>query len=226
MNNSLITQLKEALLDYEEDRVRELAEEIARQGLQVHEAIGEMVALVRDLGVQFDRTEIFLPELIIAAETMKVGLAVLEKQLVDQGDRIPSQGTVVLGTVRGDLHDIGKTLVATMLSVGGFTVHDLGTDVRPERFLEEAERVEADIIGTSTLITTGHPAQRELIELLIAAGKREKYYLIIGGGAVTGAWARDIGADGFSVSAGGAVELCRTLLSTGLPAPLAKPVIC
>ena len=226
MGNQLIPELKEALLAYEEERVQALAEEIARQGVQVHEAIDEMVTLVRGLGDQFERTEIFLPELIIAAETMKAGLAILEKQLTEQGDRISRQGTVVLGTVRGDLHDIGKTLVATMLSVGGFTVYDLGTDVRAERFLEEAERVRADIIGASTLLTTGQHCQRELIELLTAAGKRQKHYVIIGGGAVTGAWAREIGADGFSRSAGGAVELCQSLLNTRLSAPLAEPVIC
>jgi len=225
MNNSLIPQLKEALLEYEEDKVRELAEEIARQGNQIHEAIDAMVVLVRDLGDQFDRAELFLPELVVAAETMKIGLAIFEKELTKQGDQISSQGTVVLGTVRGDLHDIGKTLVGTMLTVGGFKVYDLGTDLPPERFLEEAERVGADIIGASTLITTGQPSQRELAELLTSSGNRQKYYLIIGGGAVTGAWAREIGADGFAVSAGGAVELCRTLLSRGLSAPLEEPII-
>jgi len=110
--------------------------------------------------------------------------------------------------------------------VGGFAVHDLGTDVRAERFLEEAERVGADIIGASSLITTGRPSQRELLELLAASGQRQKYYIIIGGGAVTENWVSEIGADGFARSAGGAVKLCQTLLGSKFPAPLTDPVIC
>jgi methanogenic corrinoid protein MtbC1 len=135
-----------------------------------------------------------------------------------RGSRRDSLGTVVLGTVKGDIHEIGKTLVMTMLSASGFQVHDLGVDVPVERFVAKVREVHADIVGLSALLTTTMPGQRQVVEALTRDGLREHVKVMVGGAPVSHAWAKEIGADGYGEDAMAAVTLAKRLVGRGAPA--------
>jgi methylmalonyl-CoA mutase cobalamin-binding domain/chain len=151
--------------------------------------------------------EVFLPELTLGADAMKAGVAVLEKALNAQGGKLETKGIVVVGTVEGDIHDIGKSVVATLLQANGYQVYDLGVDVPSPRIIEAAESHNADIIAMSALLSTTMLYQRDVIELLKNKGVRDKYFVLVGGAPVTQAWADEIGADGFAHDAFEAVQL-------------------
>jgi methylmalonyl-CoA mutase cobalamin-binding domain/chain len=155
----------------------------------------------------------FLPELVMAVEAMKSAVVVLEPELQKQGTERKLLGNVVIGTVKGDIHDIGKTLVATMLSASGFQVYDLGCDVSAETFLEKSRQVNADIVGLSSLLTTTMVYQKDIIRAFKEAGLRSKVKIIVGGAPVTDDWIQEIGADGTSKDAFGAVALAKQLVS-------------
>jgi corrinoid protein of di/trimethylamine methyltransferase len=162
---------------------------------------------IRELGEAFDRMEIFLPELTLGADAMKAGVAVLEKALNEQGGKLEKKATVVVGTVEGDIHDIGKSVVATLLQANGYEVYDLGVEVPAQRIIEAAESHNADVIAMSALLSTTMLYQRDVIELLTNKGIRDKYFILVGGAPVTQAWADEIGADGFAHDAFEAVQL-------------------
>jgi dimethylamine corrinoid protein len=166
-----------------------------------------------EVGAQFSTGEMFLPDLVLAAEAMKAAIAVLEPAMAQQGRARQILGTVVIGTIEGDIHDIGKTLVATMLAASGFAVHDLGVNVPIKTFIETAQQVNADLIGASALLTTTMVKQRDLVNALEAAGLRSKIKVMVGGAPVTAEWVTEIGADGFSRDAIGAVQLAKTLVT-------------
>jgi corrinoid protein of di/trimethylamine methyltransferase len=170
------------------------------------------VAGLDEVGQQFGCGEMFLPDLVLAAEAMKAAMAVLEPELNRRGAARQMLGTVVIGTVEGDIHDIGKTLVATMLSASGFKVYDLGVDVSIQSFVDKAGEVEANLIGLSALLTTTMVKQKVLIEALEEAGLRSKIKVLVGGAPVTRSWADEIGADGYSEDAIGAVAVARELV--------------
>jgi 5-methyltetrahydrofolate--homocysteine methyltransferase len=167
-----------------------------------------MVAAMGEVGRLFEAGEYYVPEMLVAARAMQAGLAVLKPHLQQAGIR--SAGRVAIGTVKGDLHDIGKNLVAMMLEGAGFEVLDLGTDVPPERFAEAARDV--DVIALSALLTTTMPMMAAVIEQLQARGLRQKVRVIVGGAPVTAAFAEGIGADGHAPDASRAVALTRSLL--------------
>jgi 5-methyltetrahydrofolate--homocysteine methyltransferase len=169
-----------------------------------------MISAMQEVGRLFEEGEYFVPEMLIAARAMQDGLALLKPYLV-QAD-VQSAGKVVIGTVKGDLHDIGKNLVAMMLEGAAFEIIDLGVDVSPDKFVEAVKTHQPRIVGLSALLTTTMPSMRTTIEALTAAGVRDQVKVIVGGAPVTEAFARDIGADGFAPDASRAVRLTRTLV--------------
>jgi methylmalonyl-CoA mutase cobalamin-binding domain/chain len=175
--------------------------------------------LMAEVGERFEAFEIFLPDLMIAGEKMKQCMKLLQPHIQVAGQQ-KGGGHVVLGTVSGDLHDIGKNLVATMLTVGGFEVTDLGVNVAPLDFVKAAREQRADIIALSSLMTASLPYQREVLDLLTEMGHRDRYYVIVGGGPVTPDFAGAIGADGWAENAAKAVGLCKTLLGSAQTPPV------
>lgn len=170
-----------------------------------------MIPAMAEVGRLFEAAEYYVPELMIAARAMKAALDLLRPLLAARG--VEPVARVVIGTVKGDLHDIGKHLVASMLEGGGFDVIDLGIDVPPERFLAVAQDRQAQIIALSAMLTTTMLSMKAVIELLSSAGQRERYKVIVGGAPVTGQFAAAIGADGYSHNATGAVALARRLVA-------------
>ncbi len=163
-----------------------------------------------EVGARFERQEFYVPEMLVAARAMQSGLAILKPQLVEGG--IKAVGKVVLGTVKGDLHDIGKTLVGMMLEGAGFEIVDLGTDVPPAKFAEVARSSGANIVGMSALLTTTMQNMRATVEALEDMGIRQQVKVMIGGAPVTDAYAKEIGADGYAPDASRAVALAKSLL--------------
>ncbi|MGI6679696.1 MAG: cobalamin-dependent protein [Dehalobacterium sp.] len=212
MQNDIYSKLGQALLDQDEDAAVELAKEIVASDGDCLKGILAMSDAMTELGNKFQSLEVFLPELLIASDAMKAALKYLKEGLVGKGEAAPQVGKVVIGTVKGDVHEVGKDLVAMMLSIGGFEVQDLRVDVAPSQFIATAESMGADIIGLSALMTTTIIAQRDVIEFLEAKGVRDKYKVIVGGGGVSQAWVDEIGADGFAKDAIAAVELAKNVL--------------
>jgi methylmalonyl-CoA mutase cobalamin-binding domain/chain len=168
---------------------------------------------VDEVGRGFGCGDMFLPDLVRAGAAMKAATKVLEPEMLRRGSSRESAGTVVLGTIKGDIHEIGKNLVGTMFTSSGFQVHDLGVDVPVETFAAKAKEVSADIVGVSALLTTTMANQRKVIEALDKAGLRPKVKVLVGGAPVTRGWASEIGADGYAEDAVGAVKVARELLS-------------
>ncbi len=171
-----------------------------------------LVPAMTRVGEKFACGEYFLPNLIVSAEAMKQAMFVLEPVMRQRQQMLKRAGVAVIGTVQGDIHEIGKTLVGTMLSVNGFEVHDLGVDVTPEKFVSAVAETGANLLGLSALLTTTMTVQRDVIQKLEDAGIREQVKVIVGGAPVTRAWADEIGADGYAEDAIGAVEIARRLL--------------
>jgi 5-methyltetrahydrofolate--homocysteine methyltransferase len=177
------------------------ADTILKQGL---------IAAMGEVGRLFEENEYFVPEMLVSARAMQTGLAVLKPQLVEAGTA--SAGKVVVATVKGDLHDIGKNLVAMMLEGNGFEVIDLGTDASPDKFVKAVTEHQPQLIGMSALLTTTMPSMNATIKALEEAGLREKVKVMIGGAPVTDAYAKQIGADGYSPDASSAVRLAKSLI--------------
>jgi 5-methyltetrahydrofolate--homocysteine methyltransferase len=175
-----------------------------------------MIPAMDDVGGKFECEEYFVPELLLSGRAMKGALELIRPLLAASGAE--PVGRVVIGTVKGDLHDIGKNLVASMLEGGGFEVYDLGADVAPERFVEAAKSNKADIVALSALLTVTMPSMRTTIEAFRQAGLRDSVKIMVGGAPVTRRYADEIGADGFSENAGGAVQLARSFANVAVPA--------
>jgi 5-methyltetrahydrofolate--homocysteine methyltransferase len=177
------------------------AEQILKEGL---------IAAMGEVGRLFEENEYFVPEMLVAARAMQGGLAVLKPHLADGG--VTTAGKVVIGTVKGDLHDIGKNLVAMMLEGAGFEVVDLGTDVTPDKFVKAAQEHGAQVIGMSALLTTTMPGMGATVQALQEAGLRDQVKVMIGGAPVTDEFSKKIGADGYSPDASSAVRLAKSLV--------------
>ncbi|MGQ9802881.1 MAG: corrinoid protein [Anaerolineae bacterium] len=213
MSDELFQAMAQSIIDGDPDAAADLARRAVEQGIDPLEAINKgFVPGVDYVGEQYGKGEMFLPDLVLAGEAMKAAIAVLEPEITRKGGQRQTLGTVVIGTVEGDIHEIGKTLVATMLSVGGFRVYDLGVDVPVATFVEQAREVNADIVAMSALLTTTMVRQRDVIEALEDVGLRSRVKVMVGGAPVTRAWAEEIGADGYSEDAIGAVAVARQLL--------------
>lgn len=213
MSQELYQAMAQSVIDGEVDEARRLAQQALAQGLDPLAAINQgFIPGVNHVGEQFSRGEMFLPDLVLAGEAMKAAIAVLEPEMTRRGTQRQTLGKVVIGTIEGDIHDIGKTLVATMLAASGFQVYDLGVDVPIARFVEKAREVEADIVGLSALLTTTMARQADAIAALTEAGLRPRVKVMVGGAPVTASWAAEIGADGTSEDAIGAVAVARRLV--------------
>jgi methanogenic corrinoid protein MtbC1 len=162
---------------------------------------------MREIGDRFGSGEIFLPELMLAARAMQGAMGVLEPRLLASGAAQQKRAVIVVGTVAGDVHEIGKDIAITMLRAAGFEVHDLGRDVNALDFVRRAEELRADVIGASALMTTTMPAQKELVDILVLKGLRDKYHVILGGAPVTAEWVAEAGADSWGEDAGTAVKV-------------------
>jgi len=160
---------------------------------------------IEEIGEKFEKMEIYLPELMLAADAMRAGLALL-LPLIPKGSK-GAKATVIMGTVQGDVHEIGKNIVSSMLMVGGFNVVDLGVDVKTIAFVEEAKKAGAKIIGASALMSSTIGSQKDIVDYLVSSGDRKKHAVLVGGGPTTKEWAKEIGADGCGMTAVEAVKL-------------------
>ena len=214
MPHPLYAEMKQSIIDGDPDASQQLARKALAAGLDPLESIQQgYLPGMQQVGREFGDGQLFLPDVVLAAEAMKKAAAVLEPEMKKRGSIRETAGRVVLGTVKGDVHEIGKSLVGTLLSANGFDVHDLGVDVPYEKFAEKAREVGADIVGVSALLTTTMTGQRNVIEALDDLGLRPKVKVMVGGAPVTRSWAEEIGADGYSEDAIGAVELAKSLMA-------------
>jgi trimethylamine corrinoid protein len=214
--NPLFAAMRQSVLDGMPDRSAALAQQALTEKLEPLEAVNQGFAVgITSAGEQFGRGELFLPDLLACAEAMKAAMKILEPEMMKRGSRRQVLGKVVLGTARGDIHDIGKNLVATILSASGFEIFDLGTSVTPEQFVSKAREVNADIVGVSALLTTTMAGQKAVVEAFDRDGLRPRVQVIVGGASVTSKWVEEIGADGFSRNASDALELAKALMARG-----------
>ncbi|MCX8062929.1 MAG: corrinoid protein [Anaerolineales bacterium] len=213
MSQEIFAKLTNSLVDGDPDATFEATKEALAAGIEPMVIIKEgLIPGMNIVGEKFSSGEYFLPDLIIAADGMQKAMTLLEPELLKRQQAIESAGTVLLGTVKGDIHEIGKSLVGTMLTANGFKVHDLGVDVPTETFVTKVQEMKPDILGLSALLTTTMVMQREVIKALTEAGIRDKVKVIVGGAPVTRSWAEEIGADGYAEDAMGAVQLARQLV--------------
>jgi corrinoid protein of di/trimethylamine methyltransferase len=213
MYEDLLAAMRQSIADGDQDAATATANQAIEEGLDPLVAIDEgYVPGLSYVGSCFSSGEMFLPDMMLAARAMNAAMAVLKPELARRSQERSVRGRVVIGTVKGDIHEIGKNLVGTMLSASGFEVVDLGVDVAPERFVDAAREHSADIVGVSALLTTTMTGQRTVVESLAAAGMRPGVKVIVGGAPVTRAWAAEIGADGYSEDAVGAVALATKLM--------------
>ena len=206
--DEIYARMRDSIQEYDEVAAAAAAREAVAAGLNPVEAVEKGFAgAIRELGEAFDRMDIFLPQLVMAADAMKVGVRVLEEAIQATGGKLEKKGIVVLGTVEGDIHDIGKTVVGAMLQANGYEVHDLGVDVPSTRFIQAAEELNANIIALSALLSTTMLHQRDVLGLLRNKGMQDKYFVIVGGAPVTQQWADEIGADAYALHAVEAVKV-------------------
>ena len=208
-----LKQLQEAVILGEPDQARELAAQVLEAGVApltaIEEALNPGMEIVGD---KYESGEYFIPDLMMAAEAMKGAMAVFEPALMARQEQRQVLGTVVIGTVEGDIHEIGKSLVGTMLSAAGFQVHDLGVDVPAGEFVERVQETGANVVGLSALLTTTMRNQEAVIEALKEAGLREQVLVIVGGAPTGPEWAQTIGADAHAENANEAVGVVKQLL--------------
>jgi len=216
MATDLYVQMKQTVIDGEPEEAAALAQAGLAAGLSPTDILDNgFVKGIEEVGELFGSGEFFLPELVQGAEAMKAAVAVLQPELDKSKQGRRTLGVAVAGTVAGDIHEIGKTIVCSMLSAAGFTVTDVGCDVPVETFVETVREQEADLLLLSALLTTTMPNQAKTIEALKAAGLRDSVKVMIGGAPTTRAWAEEIGADGYAEDAIEAVATAKTLLGAG-----------
>jgi corrinoid protein of di/trimethylamine methyltransferase len=213
MSGELFRAMAQSIVDGEAETAADLAKQAVEAGMDPLDAITKgYVVGVNEVGDSYACGNVFLPELVMAGEAMKSAIAVLEPELKRRGTAREIPGRVVLATVEGDIHEIGKSLVGTMLTAAGFEVYDLGVNVPAEKIIAKAEEVGADLVGLSALLTTTMVRQREVIEAMDRKGLRNKTRVMVGGAPVTRDWVRKIEADGYSEDAIGAVNMAKNLI--------------
>lgn len=207
-----LSELSQAVINGQKAKAEELTRKALEEGVSpvtiINEALVPGMAVV---GEKFKNDEFYIPEVLVAARAMNAAMAIVKPLIV--GDQLKPLGKVVIGTVRGDLHDIGKNLVMMMLEGAGFEIVDLGVDVAPEKFVEAAKANSADVVAMSALLTTTMPAMKDTIAALEENGLRDKVKVIIGGAPVTQSYADSIGADGYAPDAASAVDKVKELLA-------------
>jgi corrinoid protein of di/trimethylamine methyltransferase len=218
MNSSSLPQeiadsLANALTLGDKEAAEKTTQHALDQGIQPLSIVQEVIVpTLTEVGRQFEELEIFLPELMAAGEAGNACTALIEQAILKSGNQMQREGIVVIGTVKGDIHDIGKNIVASLLKAHGYKVIDLGKDVPAARFIDEAEANQADVIAGSALMSITRAGARDVADLLRDRGLKDKYRYIVGGGSITQEYADEIGANGFSETGGGAVELVKFLM--------------
>ena len=216
MGEAEVKRLAEAVVEGDAEKSEEIAKkavELRMDPLQVLD--GGVIKPLREIGDKFGRGEVFLTDLVMSAEAAKAAMEVLVAEIKRRGREVGYLGRVVLGTVAGDIHDIGKNIVGALLSVEGFEVIDLGADVPTEKFVEKVRELKPNILGLSALLTVTMPVQREVIEALKKAGLRDTVKVMVGGAPVTAEWAEEIGADAYGADAIDAVKKAKKLIGSG-----------
>ena len=212
MSIEVLENLKKAIMEYDSQGAANWARKAVEEKVDPVEALDAMTVAIRQVGNGFGRGEFWLPDLIGAADAMSAATPILEEEIKRRGARRESLGTVVIGTVYGDIHTIGKTMVATLLTANGFQVYDVGINVTAEKFVEAIKQYKPDMLAMSALMTMTAPEQKKVIETLKKEGLRDKVKIMVGGGAITQEFADSIGADGYDPTAPGAVKLARKLV--------------
>ena len=213
MSDDILAQLTESVVSAQQQTALDLTRRALAAGLEPLTIIDKgLTPGMRIVGDKFACGDYFIPHLVLAGRTMKGAMALLEPELRRRRETASRAGTAVIGTVKGDIHEIGKSLVGIMLTASGFEVHDLGVDVPVEAFISKVKETGADLVGLSALLTTTMVVQRRVIEALEHAGLRRQVRVIVGGAPVKASWAEEIGADGYAEDANGAVDLARRLI--------------
>jgi 5-methyltetrahydrofolate--homocysteine methyltransferase len=210
------SSVREAILEGDAELAATLGGEVAAAAADTLPAVEAAAAVIREVGDRFGAGEIYLPEMVLAAEAMQAFMDQVTPRLeaeAEQSGGSRQTAKVVIGTVKGDIHSIGKNIVATMLSASGYEVIDLGVNVVPMDAINEADRAGASIIGLSALMTTSMPYQKEVVSLLTELDRRDDFWVIVGGGPVTSEYADDIGSNGWAPDAAAAVQLCDRMVS-------------
>lgn len=213
--NELLEKITASVIDTDEGDSAELAQEALDQGIDVFAIVDALTAGINELGRQFENLECFLPELILGGGAMEEAMKILSPEIEKHVQKSEAPICLVVGNLQGDIHDIGREILCTMLRVAGFTVHDLGNNVKANVFVEKAIEYKADFIGLSSLLTTSLPFAKEVLSIRDACGKHDEINVIMGGGAVTKEYVEQIGADGYSGTAVEAVELVKKMYAEG-----------
>ena len=207
-----LENLKRAIIEYDAEAAADWARKALNNKVAPITAMNAVTEAVREVGDRFGKGELWLPDLVGAADAMQAAMHILEAEIKRSGAKRQSLGTVVIGTVFGDIHNIGKDMVSTLLIAGGFEVRNLGVNIKAEEFIEAIQKYKADILAMSALLTTTAIEQKKVIDALKEKGIREKVKVMVGGGAITADFAKSIGADGYDPTAPGAVKLARRLV--------------
>jgi 5-methyltetrahydrofolate--homocysteine methyltransferase len=201
----------DALVEYDKSKVLKIVQNALDQGVEAKEILNQgLIAGMGIVGEKMENEEMFIPEVLMAAKTMSSAVEILKPLLADED--MTAIGKVIIGTVKGDLHDIGKNLVAMMLESAGFEVYNLGVDISPDQFVEEINVKNAEVVCLSALLTTTMPMMKQTIDALIESGLRDRVKIMVGGAPVTKNYANEIGADGYAPDAGSATKLAKALL--------------
>jgi trimethylamine corrinoid protein len=213
MGKSVAEELREAVLEFDEEKAAKAAQKWLESKSDPYRAITEVLTpAIQEMGERFERGEAFLPELIMATDAMNVAVKILEKDISKEKMERTKKGRIIIGTVKGDIHNIGKNIVTIMLMTAGYDVIDLGVDVEPSKFVEEAERSGSQMILASALMTFTALNMKKIVEYLEMEGLRKKYKIVFGGGPLTETWAKEMGADGYAPDALKAVELINRMI--------------
>ncbi len=208
----MLSEIRDSLVNLDMDKTLELVRKAIDQGLKPIDIINSLAEGMRVIGDMFERGDYFISDLIVASEIFKEVMKILEPLVMKEKEVVKPIGRVILGTVEGDIHDIGKNLVATMLRVNGFELIDLGVDVPPQKFVEAVKQYNPDIVGMSALLTSTMINMKKVIEALEKEGLRDKVKVIVGGAPITEEFAKRIGADAYGENAIVAVDICKKLV--------------
>jgi trimethylamine corrinoid protein len=215
MGKSVADELREGVLEFDEEKAAKAAQKWLESKIDPYRAIIEVLTpAIQEMGDRFEKGEAFLPELIMATDAMNAAVKVLEKEISKEKLESTRKGRIIIGTVKGDIHNIGKNIVTIMLMTAGYDVIDLGVDVEPSKFMEEAERSGAQLIMASALMTFTALNMKKIVEYLEMEGSRKKYKIVFGGGPLTEAWAKEMGADGYAPDALKTVKLVKRMMGS------------
>lgn len=211
-DHALLQKVYDSMLEIDEENVPVLARQAIEDGLDVLKIVDALTKGINKVGDKFEEMEVFLPELIMAAGAMDEAMKFIRPELEKLELTVGTPGLIVIGNIQGDIHDIGRNIASVMLRASGFTVHDLGNDVKPDVMIDKAVELGADVIGMSSLLTTSLPFARDTINLLAEQDLRDKFIVVMGGGAVTPEYCESIGADGYCADAAHGVRVIQGLL--------------